>query len=149
MPVQRSAWRRDPAEFGRAAYDATDLDVLRAIAELRRLQLPEEMSVLVASDAFRVVIRARNFAEYEALMPASGRFAIISEALDAFAPSHLEWDVGIEIEERHARPAKLDGRARLGLTGWVKPGKSRNIRMDAHLSRRARPASQSRGEVPA
>ncbi len=31
---------RDPAEFGRAAYDATDLDVLRAVAELSGSGLP-------------------------------------------------------------------------------------------------------------
>ena len=40
---------RDPAEFGRAAYDATDLDMLRATAELRRLQLPEDIVVELAS----------------------------------------------------------------------------------------------------
>jgi DNA-binding transcriptional MerR regulator len=40
---------RDPAEFGRAAYDATDLDVVRAIAELRRLQLPDDILVELVS----------------------------------------------------------------------------------------------------
>jgi hypothetical protein len=40
---------RDPAEFGRAAYDSTDLDMLRAAAELRRLQLPEDIVVELAS----------------------------------------------------------------------------------------------------
>lgn len=39
---------RDPAEFGRAAYDATDLDMVRAAAELRRLQLPEDIVVELA-----------------------------------------------------------------------------------------------------
>lgn len=91
----------------------------------------------VASDAFRVVIRANSMREYEQLLPTSPRFAIASEALDAFAPSHLEWDMMIEMEERHARPAKLDGRAQLGWTGWLKPGTGRNIRSDAHLTRRA------------
>jgi DNA-binding transcriptional MerR regulator len=40
---------RDPAEFGRAAYDATDLDVVRAVAELHRLQLPEDILVELVS----------------------------------------------------------------------------------------------------
>ncbi|MBK5288938.1 MAG: MerR family transcriptional regulator [Acidimicrobiia bacterium] len=40
---------RDPAEFGRAAYDATDLDMLRATAELRRLSLPDDILVELAS----------------------------------------------------------------------------------------------------
>lgn len=92
----------------------------------------------VASDAFRVAIRANSMAEYERLLPGSARFAVASEALDAFAPSHLTWDMMIEMEERHARPAKLDGRARLGWTGWLTPGTGTNIRSDAHLTRRAK-----------
>ena len=40
---------RDPAEFGRAAYDATDLDVVRAVAELHRLQLPDDILVELVS----------------------------------------------------------------------------------------------------
>lgn len=101
--------------------------------------------VLVASDAFRVVIRANSFREYEALMPASPRFRIASEALDAFAPSHLEWDIMVEMEERHTRPAHLDGRTRLGWTSWLSPGKSDKIRADAHLSRRAASALSAPG----
>ena len=40
---------RDPAEFGRAAYDSTDLDMLRAAAELHRLSLPDDVLVELAS----------------------------------------------------------------------------------------------------
>ena len=40
---------RDPAEFGRAAYDATDLDMLRATAELARHGLPDDVLVELAS----------------------------------------------------------------------------------------------------
>lgn len=40
---------RPPAEFGRDAYDSTDLDVLRAVAELRRLGLPDDMIAEIAS----------------------------------------------------------------------------------------------------
>lgn len=98
--------------------------------------------VRVASDAFRVVVRADSMAEYEALLPYGARFAIASEALDAFAPSHLEWDIMIEMPERHARPARLDGRARLGWTGWLAPQQSDTIRADAHLTRRARQAGR-------
>ncbi len=98
----------------------------------------------VASDAFRIVIRANTMREYEALLPDGERFRIASEALDAFAPSHLEWDLMIEMAERHARPARLDGRARLGWTGWLSPGQSDRIRADAHLSRRA----HRKGDMP-
>lgn len=91
----------------------------------------------VASDAFRVVIRANSLTEYGRLLPTGARFAIASEALDAFAPSHLEWDITIEMEERHARAARLDGRAQLGWTGWLQPGGGSRVRADAHLTRRA------------
>ncbi len=40
---------RDPIEFGRDAYDATDLDVLRAVVELQRLGLPDDVIVELAS----------------------------------------------------------------------------------------------------
>lgn len=105
--------------------------------------------VRVASDAFKVVIRADSFRDYETLLPSGGRFAIASEALDAFAPNHLEWDLTIELAERHARPAKLDGLARLGWTSWLKPGDADRIRADTHLrKRRARAgAATARGEA--
>ena len=92
-----------------------------------------------ASDAFRVVIRAKNFRDYQSLLPTSERFAIAAEALDAFTPSHIEWDICLEIEDRQAPPARLDGKAQLGWTGWVKPrktiGKGKAVRSDAHLRR--------------
>lgn len=40
---------RDPADFGRDTYDALDLDVLRAVAELRRLGIPDDVIVEVAA----------------------------------------------------------------------------------------------------
>jgi type VI secretion system ImpH/TssG family protein len=93
--------------------------------------------VRAASDAFRVVIRARNYRDYRTLLPGGTRYAVAAEALTAFAPSHLEWDIALEIEEREARPARLDGQTALGWTGWLrKPTESHKIRRDAHLRRR-------------
>jgi DNA-binding transcriptional MerR regulator len=40
---------RDPKDFGRDAYDATDLDVLRAVVELQRHALPEDVIVELAA----------------------------------------------------------------------------------------------------
>jgi len=96
--------------------------------------------VRVASDAFKVVIRANSLNDYHQLLPSGPRFAIASAALDAFAPAHLEWDLTIELADCHARPAKLDGMARLGWTAWMKPGSSDRIRADTHL--RKRPAAK-------
>lgn len=91
---------------------------------------------LVCADAFRVVIRARSRADYEALLPSGPRFGILQEALDAFAPSHLEWDVALEIAGVDVRPARLDARARLGWTGWLGALPAGEIRSDAHLRRK-------------
>jgi DNA-binding transcriptional MerR regulator len=40
---------RGPEEFGRDAYDAADLDVMRAVAELRRVGLPVDVLVELVS----------------------------------------------------------------------------------------------------
>ncbi|BCA63543.1 hypothetical protein HMP09_2777 [Sphingomonas sp. HMP9] len=89
----------------------------------------------VTWDASRVVIRARARADYDALLPSGPRFRILSEALDAFAPSHLEWDVALEVAGKHARPARLDGSTRLGWTGWIGQTGDDAVRGDAHLRR--------------
>jgi DNA-binding transcriptional MerR regulator len=47
--LRRVGLLRDPAEFGRAAYDSTDLDMLRAASELRRLRMPDDVLVELAS----------------------------------------------------------------------------------------------------
>ena len=103
-----------------------------------------------ASDAFRVVIRAANFRDYQSLLPTGPRFAVAAEALDAFRPSHIEWDIGLEIKDNQAPPCRLDGRTQLGWTSWVKPKRSARatgeaIRADAHLRKRRK---SSRGSHP-
>jgi type VI secretion system protein ImpH len=108
--------------------------------------------IFSAADAFRVVVRAENHEDYLSLLPTGQRFAIASEAIEAFKPSHLEWDLCVEIEEDEAQPARLDAKARLGWYAWMKrsaatgrsakPAKRRRkratvgqsaIRADAHL----------------
>lgn len=89
------------------------------------------------SDAFRVVVAARTFREYQDFLPSGGKFKIAAEALDAFAPSHLEWELELELNEHEARPARLDGRAQLGWTGWMAPPGKDRIRADARLRRNA------------
>ncbi len=93
-----------------------------------------------ASDAFRVVVRASNYNDYLTLLPTGRRFATAAEALDAFKPSHLEWDIALELADSAAPRARLDGRAPLGWASWIKPSKGskrgrESIRADAHLRR--------------
>jgi len=90
------------------------------------------------TDAFRVIIRAETLRDYENLLPGGPRFQLVSEALQAFAPPHLEWDLQLEIDARQVRAARLDGRTRLGWTGWITPNPNSGLRCDARLGRGAR-----------
>lgn len=91
-----------------------------------------------AADSFRIVVRAESRREYESLLPGGERFQIAAEALHAFAPSHLEWDLQIEIDSARLRGAALDGRTRLGWTSWITPDPNGGPRADARLGRAAR-----------
>jgi type VI secretion system protein ImpH len=93
--------------------------------------------VRVVTDAYRVVVRARSFNEYEAFMPTGRQFKIAAEALDAFSPSHLEWELEVELDETLARPARLDGRTRMGWTSWMAPKGLGGVRADARMGRSA------------
>lgn len=110
--------------------------------------------VRTVTDAFRVVIRAQSYRDYLSLMPPGKRFAIAAEALDAFAPSHLEWDLAVELDGKQAPPVKLDGKGRLGWTSWIGRDDNRQIRSDAHLRRGSRTrrrdgaGSRNRGNMP-
>jgi type VI secretion system protein ImpH len=84
------------------------------------------------------VVRARNFVEYESFLPTGAQFKIAAEALDAFTPSHLEWELEVELDEHEARPARLDGRTRMGWTSWMAPTGAGGVRAEARLRRSAR-----------
>jgi type VI secretion system protein ImpH len=106
-------------------------------------------SIWGVSDAFRVVIGCANLRAYEQHLPTGPRFQIAAEALDALTPGHLEWDIELEIDERQVRGACLDGRARLGWTGWLAPKNEARLRADAHIGRSAmRLVSAHGGRAP-
>ncbi|HUO23135.1 MAG TPA: type VI secretion system baseplate subunit TssG [Caulobacteraceae bacterium] len=94
--------------------------------------------VRVVDDAFRVVVRAANMADYQSFLPGGARFEAAQDALDALAPSHLEWEIEIEIPQAAPKGLRLDGQSRLGWTGWVQPQANAVIRADARLRRRPR-----------
>lgn len=97
------------------------------------------------SDSFRVVIRTETMREYEDFLPTGQRFDIAVEALQAFSPSHLDWDLELELGEAQARPTRLDGRTRLGWTGWLAPKGGSAVRADARLGRSARHLARGQG----
>jgi type VI secretion system protein ImpH len=90
------------------------------------------------SDAFRIAVSVDTFRDYENLMPGGPRFAVVAEALDSFAPSHLEWDLEVEVSEAAMRPTTLDGRARLGWTSWMNPQPGCGPRAETRLGPSAR-----------
>ena len=72
----------DPAEFGRDAYDDTDLDLLRAVAELARLGMPDDVLVELGVDLRRAASR-RCSARCSTCSPASADAAWDAEELAA------------------------------------------------------------------
>jgi type VI secretion system protein ImpH len=148
--------RRNPAQVQDALSDLTESPVrLIEYAPLMRDIQREDQSRLggdtalgggavagartyTVSDAFRVVVQAGDFRDYEDLLPGGRRFRIVAEALDAFAPAHLEWELELELPAPQVRPASLDGRARLGWSSWMTPDPQGGPRSDARLGRRAR-----------
>lgn len=91
--------------------------------------------ILSCEDAFQVVITARSMDEYRAFLPGGTRYAITAEALDALAPSHLDWEIALQIATADAEPARLDGRAALGWTSWTPDPDHGGVRADARLRR--------------
>jgi type VI secretion system ImpH/TssG family protein len=90
-------------------------------------------------DAFRVQISVDTLAEYEDFLPTGRKFQIAAEALDAFAPSHLEWDIQLVLPAREIRPTRLDGRMRMGWTTWLGSAVAEDgSRSDTRLGRSAR-----------
>ncbi|MET3667636.1 type VI secretion system baseplate subunit TssG [Caulobacter sp. 1776] len=103
--------------------------------------------VSTVSDAYRIAVHVDTYRAYEDLMPGGPRFAVVAEALDSFAPSHLEWDLEVEVSEAAMRPTTLDGRARLGWTSWMNPplgcGPRAETRLGPSARRIARNATKS------
>jgi len=94
--------------------------------------------VRTLEDAFRLVISVSTAREYAELLPDGRRFALLAEAVRAFAPPHLDWDVELEVAAPALRAARLDGRARLGWTGATGPLPTEGVRRDARFGPHAR-----------
>jgi len=100
--------------------------------------------VCTAADAFRVEIQAQSYRDYLSLMPPGSRFAIAAEALDAFAPGHLEWDMAVELRSDLAPRLQLNGKGCLGWTSWLGRDPDLIIRNDTHLRRSSREGPRCR-----
>ncbi len=91
--------------------------------------------VNVVDDTFRVTLDLADMREYGDYLPSGAKFALAREALDALAPSHLDWEIELHIDERKVTRAALDGATALGWTSWLQPQGRPTLRRDARLVR--------------
>lgn len=126
-----------PVERDIGAEDQTQLGV-------RHHQLGEAVlgrRAFLVTDSFEVRITARNASEFRRLQPDGGLFPVAAEALDALAPSHLEWSITLCIPQAEVDPARLDGQARLGWSSYLGKDAAKaandDLRSDVHLRRSA------------
>ena len=105
--------------------------------------------VRTVADAFRVTVTAGSHREVIALLPGGGRHRLLEEAIAAFVPTHLDWDVEIETLPAAMRPARLGSGSRLGWTGWLGSRSKTGSRADIRLGAGARTMTQSQRKEPA
>jgi type VI secretion system ImpH/TssG family protein len=94
--------------------------------------------VRVADDTVRLTVRAETERDYDHLIPSGERFTLAAEAISAFCPGHLAWELELEVDERNAPAATLGaGGGRLGWSTWLAPRGAGGLRTDARLRRPA------------
>ncbi len=89
--------------------------------------------VRVADDTVRLTVRAADQVAYDALTPCGEKFMLAAEAISAFCPGHIDWELELEIDEGKAAPMRLSGGARLGWSSWISPKADGGLRADARL----------------
>lgn len=89
--------------------------------------------VCVAEDTFRVTVQAETAEAYQDFLPGQRRHRVAREMLDTLKPSHLDWELQLELNERQAPAARLDGKASLGLMSWAAPTARSVRRGDARI----------------
>ncbi len=89
--------------------------------------------VCVAEDTFRVMVQADGIDDYVQLLPGHPRHEAARQAVAALKPSHLDWELELQLDERQAPGACLDGRSPLGLASWLAPQARNMVRADARI----------------
>jgi type VI secretion system protein ImpH len=98
--------------------------------------------VCTAEEAFKVVVRVDTPQAYRDLLPGGARYAILVEAIDAFAPPHLDGEIELAVPSEAIRPIRLGASSRLGWSSWSGPLAPGQIRSDARLGANARRLAQ-------
>lgn len=132
----------DLQEFSPARHELDKADQTRL--GVQHNKLGEALlggSVFLVTDNFEVKITAGDISEFRQLQPDGGMFKVAADALDALAPSHLEWTITLCLPQSKVEPARLDGQARLGWSSWVgtdsEMAANDDLRSDVHLRRSA------------
>lgn len=94
--------------------------------------------VRTAEEAFRVVVTVHNAVDHRDLLPGGDRYKLLIEALDAFAPPHLEWEIELAVASEAIRPTRLRSGALLGWSSWIGSVMPGQVRSDARLGANAR-----------
>jgi type VI secretion system protein ImpH len=89
----------------------------------------------LVDDRFEVRITAPTHQEFRRLLPDGDLFPLAAEALDALAPSHLEWGMTLCLGQGRVKPARLGDQSRLGWSTWVGTAQNDDIRDNVHLRR--------------
>lgn len=91
--------------------------------------------VYLVDDRFEVRITAPNNQSFRRLLPGGDLYPLAAEALDAMAPSHLEWGITLCLPQAEVAPARLGGQAQLGWSSWMGRAANDQLRSDVHLRR--------------
>jgi type VI secretion system protein ImpH len=89
--------------------------------------------VCLAEDTFRVTVRTATAQDYRNFLPGRPAHQRMREMLEALKPSHLDWEMQLELDEALAPATRLDGTIALGLDSWLAPRADGGLRVDARL----------------
>jgi type VI secretion system protein ImpH len=94
--------------------------------------------VQTVQDAFRVVLQLPDARTYATFLPGGKSFALLTAALDSFAPPHLEWEAELEMPVAAIQPARLGADMRIGWSVWTARPGGGGTRAEARLGPSAR-----------
>ena len=81
----------------------------------------------------RVIVRCDDYAAYQSYLPGSLNYTRAVDGLENLVPSHIDWEIELEIDQTQLPAVSLDGNGRLGWTSWLQPSNSPGTRADVRL----------------
>ena len=81
----------------------------------------------------RVVVHCDDYDAYRGYLPGSTNYARAVDGLQNLVPSHIDWEIGLEIDQSHLPGLTLDGTAPLGWASWLAPAREAGLRSDLRL----------------